>query len=85
MKLSIACHICNTRFDIEITTDLYGVTSWTYQGCLEITTPYQKEFIEHMNNHRLDGSWLRKNVEISRFMQRNATAYEGIIAEHHSD
>lgn len=56
---SVACPApgCGQRFEIPVTTTLYGIISSTDTGCIEVTRPWVKDVEDHIAAHRAAQNW----------------------------
>lgn len=75
---SVACHICpGVRFELPITSGLWGFTTVTDLADITVTAPWTKEFGDHMNKHRVDGTFAAKLLEHAADMSRRADLMRG--------
>lgn len=81
---SVACHICpGTRFELPITTTLWGTTTVTDLADITVTAPVAgaQDFVDHMNQHRHDGTFASKLLEHAEQMARRADLIRQQAAE----
>ncbi|SFM72171.1 hypothetical protein SAMN05421671_3140 [Pimelobacter simplex] len=73
---SVVCHICAPgaqRFELPITTNLYGFTTVTDLGEITVTAPTgDQAFRDHMEQHRSDGTFAAKLLEHAESMGARA-------------
>ena len=77
LKASVVCTIdgCSQRFELPITTDLYGMLAWNDTYEITVTAPATPEYSEHQQAHMADGSWKRHFVKMARIVGRQADKY----------
>lgn len=62
---SVLCHVCSReRFELPITTTLWGFSDVDDLGCISVTVPGTNQaFNDHMDQHRRDGTFAAKLLE----------------------
>lgn len=76
LKLSVACPVCNERIEADWTSDVaYGFVRIDDVACAEVTINDGGAVNAHMNEHRLDGTWIAAYEKWLGQMQERATGY----------
>ena len=83
MKINAVCPICRVTLSWEDTqTELWGHIDALDIGCASVTRGYDSEIEDHLNAHRLDGSFM---AELSRHYQRLRANAEAFLARFPAD
>ena len=78
MKISAVCPVCHVTLSWEDTqTELWGHIDALDVGCVSVTRGYDPLVEEHLNAHRLDGSFM---AALSKHYERLRTNAEGFLA-----